>query len=132
MRARSRPLYAALLIITVIAGLSSRRYAVYLPSSLQKNAGDILYATMAFFLTAFLFPRLTTLRALAVAIVFCWMIEFQQMIQWPPLVALRNTRPGGLILGHGFHILDLADYILGALLGATVDVALHKGPIKTK
>lgn len=53
---RSRSKYLILLAVVIIAGLASRRFADHLPPILSKNAGDILYATMAYLVAVLLFP----------------------------------------------------------------------------
>lgn len=118
---RNRFLLVCLMAVTITLGLLSRRYASLLPWWLAKNAGDVLYATMAYWLMGFLFPSLSRRWVFAAATVFCFLIEFSQLDQTPWLVTLRRYRLGGLILGYGFHISDLACYVLGALLGLLID-----------
>jgi len=119
---RSRPAQAALIAVTVVLGLASRRYARSLPWWAAKNAGDALYATMAVFLAGFLWPRMATVRVALAALVYCFLIEVSQLIHTPWLDALRETRLGALVLGQGFHALDLFDYVVGVALGAAVDL----------
>jgi hypothetical protein len=127
MRAgRARLLYAALIGVTIVLGLSSRRYAGALPRWAAKNAGDALYATMAFFLAGFLAPRIKTTTAALAAVTFCFLIEISQGIHVLWLDAIRDTRLGALILGQGFHALDLFDYVVGVALGVAVELALMR------
>lgn len=116
-RRRSRLLCAALLAATVALGLGSRRYAALLPPPLAKNTGDVLYATMIFWLAGGLFPRARGTRLAVGAFLVCAAIKFAKLIQSPWLVATRHTRAGALVLGVGFHTSNLACYALGAGLG---------------
>jgi len=127
MRApRARLLYAALIGVTAVLGLQSRRYADALPWWAAKDAGDALYATLAFFIAGFLAPRLKTASAALAAVSFCFLIELSQRIHLPWLDAIRDTRLGALVLGQGFHTRDLFDYLVGVALGVAVELAVRR------
>ena len=93
--------------MTVILGLASRRFSFLLPGWLAKNAGDVLYATMAFWLAAFFFPALSTFRAAFAAALFCFCIEFLKFSQAEWMVAARHNQWGALVFGIGFHFSNL-------------------------
>ena len=111
-----RVLYAALAGATVVLGLLSRS-GPWIP----KGIGDALYATLIFWLVRFAAPAIARLHAVIAAIGFCFVIEASQLYHAPWIDAVRDTRLGGLVLGHGFHASDLAWYIAGALLGAAIE-----------
>jgi hypothetical protein len=115
-----------MIVATIIVGLSSRRYAAALPWWAAKNAGDALYATMAFFLVGFLRPRWETWRAALAALTFCFLIELSQRIHVGWLDAIRDTRLGALVLGQGFRPLDLFDYVVGVALGVGVEHVVRR------
>ena len=125
---RSRWWYAAAVAITIAAGLGSRAIASALPWWLAKNAGDALYATMVFFGIGFVAPRIRTSTAAVIALAFCAAIECSQAYHTPWLDAVRDTLPGHLVLGQGFHAFDLVCYAIGVALGATLElgVARHR------
>jgi hypothetical protein len=118
---RSRWVHAGAVAITIVLGLASRRYASLLPWWLAKNAGDALYATMVFFAFAFVAPRASVLRIALAAAAFCFGIELSQLYQADWIVAIRDTRPGALVLGHGFHAFDLVCYVIGVVLAMAVE-----------
>lgn len=121
-------MYALLLAATIALGLTSRRYAFLLPPLLHKNLGDLLYATMIFWLAGVLFPAARGSRVCAGAFAVCAAIEFAKLIEVPWLAALRHTHGGALVLGTGFHGSNLACYALGAGLGWAVEKMLRIGP----
>jgi hypothetical protein len=119
---RSRWRYAAAVAVVIAAGLGSRAVASALPWWLAKNAGDALYATMVLFGIGFVAPRIRTSTAAAIALAFCAAIECSQLVHTPWLDAVRDTLPGHLVLGQGFHAFDLACYAIGVALGAALEV----------
>lgn len=118
---RSRPAYAGLLGLTIIAGLASRKFADHLPPILAKNAGDILYATMVYFLAVLFFPRLSIATAAGASLLFCFLIEIWKLDRASWLVSFRHTTTGGLVLGHVFTPANFICYLVGALIGIALD-----------
>jgi hypothetical protein len=123
---RSRLAYALLIALTIPLGLASRKFSYLLPPWLAKNAGDVLYATMAFWLVGLLFPRLSTLRAALAATLFCFGIEVLKFSQAPWLIAARHSRAGALVFGVGFHASNLVCYAVGVALAVAVESALKR------
>lgn len=121
---RSRWLYAVAVAATIVVGLASRAAAAALPWWLAKNAGDALYATMVFFGIGFIAPRMRTSTAAAIALAFCAAIEGSQAYHTPWLDAVRDTLPGHLVLGQGFHAFDLVCYAIGVALGVALEVGV--------
>lgn len=113
---RNRVVYASLTICVVAMGLASRRYDA-LPSFVQNYAGDTLWALMVFLAIGFLFPRLSTFRLAALALIFAFCIEFSQIYHAPWIDSIRYTRLGGLVLGFGFLWSDLFCYFVGIATG---------------
>jgi hypothetical protein len=124
-RVRPRWRYAGAVAATIIAGLASRRYAAHLPWWLAKNAGDALYATMVFWGFGFLAPRAATSRVALAAVAFCFAIEATQLYHAPWIDAVRETTPGRLVLGQGFHAFDLVCYVIGVGLGVALELGLR-------
>jgi hypothetical protein len=123
---RSRGWYAVAAAATIAAGLASRAWAAHLPWWLAKNAGDALYATMMFWLFGLVAPRATTPRIALAALAVCVAIELSQLYRAPWLDAIRATTPGHLVLGQGFHALDLACYGIGVGLAATLELGARR------
>lgn len=123
---RSRPLYALLVGLTIFFGLASRKFPAVLPFWLAKNAGDVLYAVMAFWLFGFLFPRLSIPRVSLVALLFCFGIEALKFMKAPWMVAARHSRAGALVFGVGFNFSNLVCYAAGVALAATLEWAIRR------
>ena len=118
---RSRLACASLLIVTVLAGLASRRFPEYQPEFVARYAGDALWAAMVFWGFAILRPgsraRDLGLATLAVSVT----VELSQLYRVPWLDAVRATRVGMLVLGQGFLWSDLVCYAAGTALALAID-----------
>ena len=121
---RNRPLYALLAGLTIVVGLASRHFAFLLPPWLAKNAGDVLYAVMAYWLLGLCFPRLSPAYTALAAGLFCFGIEFLKFVQAPWLIAARHNRFGMLVFGSGFHVSNLVCYALGVLAALLIEKTL--------
>jgi len=119
---RTRWLYAVLIISSIGIGLLSRMS--WVPTSLFPYLGDIFYATMFFFIIAFLFPNTTTLFIGIVSLSICVCIEFSQLSNVSWLEHLRGYTLGRLALGRGFLWSDIVCYIIGTGLGIALDTQL--------
>ncbi len=118
MPPRKRSPYIGVALAVLLFGLLTRPARHILPAIVTGNLGDALYALMAYFLIAILFPKLPPLRVFAVAFAFCALVEFGQLYRADWLNAIRHTTLGGLVLGYGFSPTDLGAYFVGAGLGA--------------
>lgn len=125
-RVRSRPWLVGATILTVCAGLGSRKFGAHLPSFVAEYAGDALYATLIFVLAAFVRPRAAGLWLASVAFGFSALVEASQAVHFGVLDAVRATLPGRLVLGTTFVWSDFPCYAAGALLGLAVDTVAGK------
>lgn len=120
--------YFCLTILTMILGLLSRKFMIYLPNFIAPYLGDILWATMVYFGFRFLFPKMQKKKGILIAILFSYGIEISQLYQAQWINSIRATTLGSLILGHGFLWSDLVCYTLGIIIGFSMDYILkpHK------
>lgn len=126
MPTRSRLRVALLACLTIALGLASRRFGEFLPSFIARYAGDALWATLIFWCLALLRPRAGA-RSLAVgALGIAVAVEVTQLYHAPWIDAVRATRLGALVLGHGFLWSDLACYGIGVLLAVAIDRPLAR------
>ncbi|MDR7272097.1 hypothetical protein J2X20_004771 [Pelomonas saccharophila] len=123
-RHRNRLLYAVLVLAVIAAGLASRRYPGLLPAPLGKYPGDALWALMVMLLYGLARPRWTIARTAAAALATSFAVEFSQLYQADWINAIRHTTLGHLVLGSGFHALDLLAYGVGVAMGAAAELLM--------
>ena len=109
--------------LTILLGLGSRKVS-RAPAWVSLYLGDVLWGVMFFGLFALVWPRRSTVALAAWAIGVSIAIELSQLYQAPWINQVRDTRIGGLLLGHAFLFSDLVCVSLGGLLGAAIDVWL--------
>lgn len=83
--------------------------------------GDMLYAVLIYFGFRFLIIKSKKSTSLLFSLLFCFGIEFLQLVQIDWLIAIRKTTLGHYILGQGFLWLDLLCYVIGTLLAFLID-----------
>lgn len=116
--------YFFAVMLTTLAGLSSRKYSQFLPAFLAENAGDALWAMMVYFGFRFLLMRNSILVSLILSVLFSFGIEFSQLYQSDWINQIRGTLIGGLILGKGYLTADLIRYTAGIGLACLLDFVL--------
>jgi hypothetical protein len=116
---KSRIIYFFSIVLIICLGLSSRKI-----NFIPLFVGDILWATMIFFIVRCLLLNMS-IRAIAfISILICFSVEFSQLYQAEWINVVRHTLPGRLILGQGFLWSDLIAYIAGVFIAIIVDAYL--------
>ncbi len=119
-RARRNRGFLTLWLLALIAcGISSR--APGTPGFVVLYVGDVLWGSLFFVLGAWLRPAATPLRVWLVMTALAELIEFSQLYQAPWAQMLRDTRLGGLLLGHAFLWSDVGCVVLGSSVAALAD-----------
>lgn len=130
--ARRRLHYVLVIALVIVAGLASRSsVAVHLPAFVRTYAGDTLWALALFLFLGLLLPRKHTITLALLALAIAFAIEFSQLYHAPWIDSLRDTRPGGLILGFGFLWSDLLCYTAGILLGVAGECGFCRRRLST-
>ena len=111
--ARNRIVYFLSVTIVILLGLSSRKYAGYLPEYINTYLGDALWAVMIYLFAALLLKDRKPSRIALFSLSFCYLIEISQLYHAPWIDAIRNTRLGGLVLGFAFLWTDIIAYTIG-------------------
>ncbi|CAM3980009.1 DUF2809 domain-containing protein [Bacillus paramycoides] len=123
---RNRILYAIFIIIVIVLGLSSRKFAYALPDILNAYLGDALWALMIFTGFGFLFPKIETKILAIISLIFCYGIEISQLYHAEWIDSIRATTLGGLVLGYGFLWSDLVAYTIGIGVGMLCEFMLRE------
>lgn len=118
---RKWSIYVGIILTTIIMGLGSRYFAMYLPKWVNLYFGDFLWAFMIFFIFALIFRKKSTLEIMTLSLVYCYLIEISQIYHSPWIDTIRQTTIGHLILGRGFLWSDLISYTIGILAGVIID-----------
>jgi hypothetical protein len=117
---RRRILYFGLIVFTIIIGLSSRYF-----TAVPLFIGDVLWATMVYFIVRFLFIRKKITSVVLISLLFCYAIEFSQLYKAPWIDSLRHTLYGRLVLGEAFLWGDLLSYTVGIIIGVFVEKLIN-------
>src|SRR6218665_1335813 len=118
---KQRIKYSLIIVIIIATGLLSRKLG-FLPSWI----GDMLYATMMYFIVRFVYLEKDKVFIAACSLVICFLIEFSQLYQADWINNLRSTLPGRLVLGQGFLWSDLLAYTLGVVIAFVIDTVLRQ------
>ncbi|RBP61006.1 uncharacterized protein DUF2809 [Alkalibaculum bacchi] len=120
---RNRIIYSLMIILVMIMGLSTRRYTNLLSQIISDYGGDVLWALMVFLMMGFLFTKIKTLSVALLSIIFSYLIEISQLYHAPWIDAIRQTTLGGLVLGFGFLWSDLLCYLIGIIIGVSIELS---------
>jgi hypothetical protein len=116
-----RLFYFILIIVTIALGLLSRHVA-----GIPLFIGDVLWATMVYFIVRFLFMKRTIKWVAIASLLFCNAIEFSQLYQAPWINNIRHTVLGALILGEVFLWGDLLSYTVGVGIAVFIEMVFIK------
>ena len=123
---RNRLLYAIAAAMTIALGLASRKAPHIVADTFGKYPGDILWATMVYFLIASLTPKLPAKRIFFATVIFSTMIEFLKLYRAPWMIAIRHSTAGALVFGHVFTWQNLPAYVFGAAIGLAADFKMQR------
>src|SRR5665213_441318 len=118
---KSRITFFVLIVVTIILGLLSRHFAI-----IPLFIGDILWATMVYFIARFIFITKPVKFIVIVSLLFCYAIEFSQLYKAPWIDNLRHTLFGRLVLGDTFLWTDLLCYTIGVAIGILADKIISR------
>lgn len=82
--------------------------------ALEQYSGTALYASIIYAAVLFLWPSASPLAAGAIAVGFCWLVEFAQLTPIPAALSSRSLL-ARLVLGVQFDPTDLAWYPVGVV-----------------
>lgn len=114
------------MVAVVALGLSCRTPLA--PSFAELYLGDVLWGALFYFALAWCWPAAPSSGLGVAAAAITELTEVSQLYRAPWAEALRSTRAGGLLLGHGFSLRDVLCVALGAALAAWLDSRKRCGP----
>ncbi|NUO55463.1 MAG: DUF2809 domain-containing protein [Hamadaea sp.] len=109
-------------VVVLLAGLGVRAFT---GGVFAKYAGVALYAVLVYVLVLVVAPRLRPLPSAAIALAFCWAVEFFQLSPIPAELSERSTL-ARLILGSTFNAPDLLWYAVGVAVAYVVHAAVTR------
>ena len=122
MTPRSWTASLALLLITIVAGLTVRFVPLGLPAFVVKYAGSMLWAVMIYWIASALLRSLRLLVVVLLSGALATAVEFFKLtLIRPAMDAFRLTLPGILLLGRYFSAWDIVAYSIAICTGAAVD-----------
>lgn len=113
--------YFVVILIIILTGILSRKF-----DFIPLFVGDMLYAAMIYFMVRFVFPIEKPHIIFITALLLCFAIELQQLIDIKWLVTIRKTLLGHYILGQGFLWSDLFCYAIAIGLSSYIDTLIQK------
>jgi hypothetical protein len=102
-------------------GLAVHRRGGILSPAVRDVLGDALWASMVAWWIAAVAPTVRLPRRAAMAVAFCFAVEFSQLYHTPALDAIRRTTAGHVALGSGFDPRDFAAYAVGVLAAVLLE-----------
>jgi hypothetical protein len=121
MMRNNRTIYFFLTLFVVLLGILSRKINV-----IPLFVGDMLYAVMIYFGCRLLFINSNKNTKIIIPLLFCYLIELQQLYNAEWINAIRNTTLGHYILGQGFLWSDLVCYSFGVVVTFLIDCKILK------
>jgi hypothetical protein len=122
----ARTRYFALAVGTIALGLAVHWRGGALSPVVRDILGDALWAAMTAWWIAAVAPAVRLPWRAAAALVFCFAVEFSQLLRLPALDALRRTTAGHLALGSGFDPRDFVSYAAGVLAAMLLERATER------
>ncbi len=118
---RTRSKYVVLISLIIFLGVVSRSISI-----IPLFVGDVLWATMVFFITRFLLIYYNISLIALISLLVCYLVEMSQLYQENWINNIRQTILGRLILGQGFLWSDVLAYAIGVLIGALIEIVIAK------
>lgn len=122
-----RPLWlsGALLLSTLVLGLTLRFAPLGWPRAIAKYGGSVTWALMVYWLLSTLAGRWPPWRLVPWTFALTAAVEFLKRWHTPGLDAFRQTLAGILLLGRHFSYRDILAYWIAIAAGATLDLRLR-------
>ncbi|MGV3696439.1 ribosomal maturation YjgA family protein [Flavobacterium sp.] len=121
---RANLFYFIVTLFVILLGILSR--AIH---AIPLFMGDILYAVMVYFGFRMVLVKISDEKKILFPLLFCYLIEIQQLFKAAWVVKIRSTSLGHYALGQGFLWSDIIWYTVGVAVAYTVDIKFIKSKI---
>jgi Protein of unknown function (DUF2809) len=129
MHCRPLAVSLALMVATMIGGLTIRFVSLGLPPVVVKYGGSMLWASMIYWIVSTLLPSLGLPAVALLTGAITTAVEFLKLQHSPRLDAFRLTLPGVLLLGRFFSFWDILAYWFAISIGFFVDRRIRRTTI---
>ncbi len=121
---RANLFYFIVTLFVILLGILSR--AIH---AIPLFMGDILYGVMVYFGFRMVLVKISDEKKILFPLLFCYLIEIQQLFKVAWIVKIRSTSLGHYALGQGFLWSDIIWYTVGVAVAYTVDLKFIKSKI---
>jgi hypothetical protein len=126
MTPRSLRCSLALVLVTMVAGLTFRMAPLGLPAFVVKYAGSTLWAVMIYWMVSTLLPAWRLPAVASISGTIATGVEFFKLYHSPGVDAFRLTLPGMLLLGRYFSVWDIVAYWIAISVAALLDWRIRR------
>lgn len=116
---------AAILVITPL-GFYSKFYTGPASAWVNNSLGGVLYVIFWTLVFSLIFARTRPWKIAGLVVLITCILEFLQLLHPRFLESIRSTFMGATLLGNSFSWLDLAHYLVGAVLAFVLLTGLRK------
>lgn len=116
------------MLVTVAAGLASRKVAKFFDAGCLFYIGDALWSILVYQLILLIKPEIEEKKAALTCLGISYLVEASQLIHQKDLDMFRQTRIGHWVLGNGYDPFDLLAYTAGVAVFYMIRtrVIMHK------
>ena len=121
-----RSIYFILFIFFTWLALATRSHHEWFHLLIVEYGGDIIWAGMFLFFLRIFFIKIELWKLALINYALGVADEVSQLYQAPWILSIRQTKLGGLMLGHTFVWSDIVCYALGTLLAFILAYFIEK------
>jgi hypothetical protein len=121
-----RSIYFILFIFFTWLALATRSHHEWFHPLIVEYGGDIIWAGMFLFFLRIFFIKIELWKLALINYALGVADEVSQLYQAPWILSIRQTKLGGLMLGHTFVWSDIVCYALGTLLAFILAYFIEK------
>ena len=121
-----RLLYLILAAFFFWLAFATRNHPQWFPEIVAIYGGDIFWTTMVVFALRSVLLKPSVWKLVTFTSILGAVTEASQLYHTPWLDDFRNTKFGGILLGHGFLWSDIVCYVIGAVFAGLIITIIEK------